>query len=100
MTKEMKELFDNLESVKVRNVAAAYDFLGEHVNEMDMNGTLDFEMSREALKNVTADYKTLKKYYKGKITINPKSLYMNYPEGTEERFFLECLVKLAEFNKF
>ena len=98
MTKEMKELVENLDNIKIKNIVAAYDYLGENINEMDMNGTLDFEMSYEALKRINKDYKVLKKFYKGKITIDPVSLYMQYPEGTQERFFLECLIKIMRNN--
>lgn len=100
MTKHMKELVDNLSNVKVKNIVSAYDYLGEYMNEMSINETLDFELSHDALKRINKDFKILKKYYKGKITIDPKSIYMNYQEGSQERFFLECLVKLAEYNRF
>lgn len=98
MTKEMDALFSKLSTISIKNIIAGYDYLGEQINEMYMNGNLDFEMSTQALKNINKDFKILKKYYKGKITINPKTLYMSYQEGTQERFFLECLVKLAEYN--
>jgi hypothetical protein len=65
---------------------------------MDMNGTLDFTMTTDSLKRINIDYKDLKKHYKGKISINPRGVYTKYQEGTEERFFLECLIKLAEYN--
>jgi NDP-sugar pyrophosphorylase family protein len=100
MTKEMQALIGNLKNVKVKNIVMAYDYLGEQINDMYMNETIDFQMSTQALKRINKDFKILKKHYKGKITINPKSLYMKYQDGTEERFFLECLVKLAEYNHF
>lgn len=98
MTKEMEKLIENLRNVKVNNIVLAYDYLGEQMNEMYMNDTLDYEVSSKAHNRIKRDFKILKKHYKGKITINPKSLFMSYQEGTEERFFLECLVKLAEYN--
>ena len=98
MTKEMKELYDNLDQVKVKNVVGAYDYIGQAINEMDYNGTLDFEMTVEARKRISKDLKTLKKHYKGKIKINPETFYRSYKEGSQERFFFECLVKLMAFN--
>ena len=98
MTKEMKAFVENLKNIKVKNIVMAYDYLGEQMNEMYMNETIDFPMSPQALKRINKDFKLLKKHYKGKITINPKGLYTKYQEGTEERFFLECLVMLAEYN--
>lgn len=98
MTKEMTELVESLINVKVKDIVAAYDYLGESINQMDIDRTLDFTMSVDALKRINRDFKDLKKHYKGKITINPNSVYMKYQEGTEERFFLECLIKLAEYN--
>lgn len=98
VTKEMKELFNNLNTVKVKNIVSAYDYLGNEINGMDMNGTLDFTMTGSALKNINKEFKVLKKFYKGKIEINPDSLYMKYQEETQEYFFLICLVKLMQYN--
>jgi hypothetical protein len=98
MTNEMRSLVESLINVKIKNIVDAYDYLGDRINEMDMNGTLDFVMTADSLKRINSDFKDLKKHYKGKITIDPRGIYMKYSEGSEERYFLECLIRLAEIN--
>ncbi|MCD4827179.1 MAG: hypothetical protein K8Q99_05305 [Acholeplasmataceae bacterium] len=98
MTKEMKALYDELDQIKIKNAVAAYDFLGEEINEMDCNKTLDFEMSSGALKRINKDFKILKKYYKGKISMDPNHITMKYEEETQEYFFFSCLIKLMSIN--
>lgn len=98
MTMEMKDLYANLNTIKVKNITEAYDYLGNEINGMDMNRTLDFTMTGSALKNINKEFKLLKKFYKGKIEINPDSLFMKYQEETQEYFFLKCFVKLMQYN--
>ncbi len=98
MTPEMKKLYDGLNKVKVKNIAQAYDYLGNEINGLDMAHQLSFEMTKEALKNVNKEYKMLKKHYKGKLNLNLENVYSKFPEESEEYFFLKCLVTLAENN--
>ena len=98
MTRDMTELLDRLINVKVKDIVAAYDYLGERINKMAVDKTLDFTMTFDALKRINAYFKVLNKHYMGEITIYPNSVYTKYQEGTEERFFLECLIKIAEYN--
>ncbi len=98
MTKEMKELYDNLNSIKVKNITNAFDYVGNEINKMDMSGTYEFELTGKALKNIMKEYKVLKKFYKGKIELNPDHLYDKYQTDSNEHFFLKCLVKLMQFN--
>ena len=97
MTREMKEFYDSLQNVKVRNVVAAYDVVGEAINEMDLKGELDFEMTHDALKRINRDFKKMKQYYKGKININPREVLNQYDEGSQEHYFFKCVLKLMEY---
>ena len=98
MTNEMHVLYAKLLTVNVKNVVGAYGYLSNEMKEMDMNGTLDFEMDYNSLKNINKEFKILKKFYKGKIEIEPKSLFMKYEENTHEHYFLKCLIELMHYN--
>ena len=63
MTNEMHVLYAKLLTVNVKNVVGAYGYLSNEMKEMDMNGTLDFEMDSNSLKNINKEFKILKKYY-------------------------------------
>ena len=96
MTKEMATLLHKLHTVEVGNLAVAYDYIGDEINKLEMDGKLSFTMTVESLKNINKDYKILKKIYKGKLEINPDSVYKKYDEKSEEYFFLMCVVKLMD----
>lgn len=98
MTEKMKELFSNLSSIKVKNIVEAYDYIGNEINGMDMDGTYQYELTSIGRKNIMNEYKILRKHYKGKLQINPVDILNKYPEDTQEYFFLKCLVKLMEYN--
>ena len=98
MNNEMKKLYENLESVEIKSIAKAYDYLGNEINSLDMKGLLSYEMTVKSLKTINKEYKLLKKFYKGKAEINPDSVYQKYPEDSGEYFFLKCLIKLMENN--
>lgn len=100
MTNEMKAFYYSLTNVEVSNINAAYEYVGNKLNEMDRTGTLPFAMSRESLKIISKDIKLLKKYYKGKLKIDPKSVYEKYKENTEEHFFLACVIQLMKNNGY
>jgi hypothetical protein len=100
MTNEMKKLYESLSTTKVKKLAGAWDYVGNEINKMDMDGTYQFEMSKEALKNCEKEYKILRKYYNGKIDINPNDSYMKYPENSSENFFLKCIVMLMQYNGY
>ena len=98
MTNEMKQLYESLFTIEVKSIVGAYDYIGNKINIMDMNGTLSFATDSKALKNINKDCKILKKHYKGKIEIDTDNVYLKYPEESEEYFFLKCLVKLMNLN--
>ena len=98
MTIEQEQLYDSLFTVEVKSITGAYDFIESKINIMDMNGILSFNSNIKALKNIKKEYKSLKKYSKGKIKINLDEVYLKYPEESVEYFFLKCLVKLMNLN--
>ncbi|QMS85747.1 hypothetical protein [Candidatus Xianfuyuplasma coldseepsis] len=99
MTEEMSRLFGSLITIEVRDIRGAYDYLGNELNKMEQQGELSFDLTSNALKNINIEYKLLKKYYKGKIILNPEDCYKKFPENTEEHFFLKCLVTLMNYNQ-
>ena len=98
MTDEMRKLYDKLFIVEVNNIAGAYDYIGNEINKMDMDGTYAYVLSNDAQKSINKECKILKKFYKGKIEINPDDIYNKYPEESNEHFFLKCLIKLMQLN--
>jgi hypothetical protein len=99
MKQKLKDLFESLSTVKVKNLDSAYTYIGEELNELlrfeefaDMN-------NRKTQKNINKDYKMLKKIVKGKIDMNPSDLLNKYDENSNEYFFLKCLVKLIDVNQ-
>lgn len=100
MTDEMKAFYYSLTNVEVSSINAAYEYVGKRLNEMDMTGTLPFVMSRDSLKLINKDIKLLKKYYKGRINLDPDSVYQKYKENTEEHFYLACVVQLMRNSEF
>jgi hypothetical protein len=98
MTNEMERLYSKLRIVSVKNVIGAFNYLSKEINDLDMNGTYKFEITSISKKNLSKDLKILKKIYKGKLDIEPRSLYVKYQENTHEYFFLKCLVELMKHN--
>ena len=98
MTKALEELYAKLHTIEVTSIVGAYDYLGNEFNKLDMEGTLEFVLTKEGMKNINKEFKLLKKYYKGKIDLNPKDIYEKYDEGTEEYYFLKFLVVLMDLN--
>ena len=84
MTEEMSRLFGRLITIEVRDIRGAYDYLGNELNQMDQRGELSFELSSKALKNINKEYKQLKKYYKGKITLQPEDCYKKFQTSFDD----------------
>lgn len=98
MTIEMIRLLEKLHTVEVRNINSAYDYIGNEINRIDMDGKLTFVMEPVALKKINKDVKLLKKFFKGKVEMNPDTVFEKYEENTQEHFFLMCLVRLMQYN--
>lgn len=100
MTTEMKTLYASLISVGIVSIAGAHEYISDKLRELDRDGTLSRVYDKEVEKNVSKDLKTLKKYYKGKLDIDPKSIYEKYEEISLERFYLMCIIQLMKYNGF
>jgi hypothetical protein len=100
MTNEMHQLYMRLLTVETDSPSLALDYVGEEVNHLAMDGYLDVSLTKEALKNIKKDIKTIQKIIKGKVDLDPQQLIAQYPEDSIEYFFLICVIRILKTSLF
>ena len=100
MTKEMSNLYIRLFTVDTDSLQAAYDYIGDQINQLEMDGALDVSLTKDSLKNLNKDFKLLKKIYHGKSEQDPQTFLEKYKDDTIEHFFLSCVIRILSRKPF